>query len=237
MQRWVKIVGSIILLGVAVFIFGLVYKGGFGPPPRFLAGEVPNQPPCPEPLILQTPVDITQVTSILYPGQERGGDFKPHGGFRFDNASSNALEVRAPMDATFSDASRYLEEGEVQYMFDFQAECGIRYRFDHLLTLAPKFAAIADQLPDAKEHDSRTVPVEPLRVKAGDVIATAVGFKKTTNVFVDFGVYDLRGKGRTNPRPYAVCWFDLLPPADATIVKSLPSGDSQSGTQSTLCTV
>lgn len=232
---WRKVVLGVALLGLAVFIFGLVSKGGFGPPPSFLSGGVPNQPPCPEPLVLQTPVDMNLVTSILYPGQERGGDFKPHGGFRFDNATTNALDVRAPMDATLSDASRYLEEGEVQYMFDFQSDCGIRYRLDHLLTLAPKFAAIDDQLPDAREHDSRTVPVKPIPVKAGEVIATAVGFTENTNVFVDFGVYDLRGKGRTNPRPYAVCWFDLLPPADAAKVKALPSGDSHSGTESTLC--
>src|SRR5262245_7815446 len=42
-------------------------------------------PPCPSPLVLDTPVDISLVTSVLYPGQPRGTAFKPHGGFRFDN--------------------------------------------------------------------------------------------------------------------------------------------------------
>src|ERR1043165_5691959 len=42
-------------------------------------------PPCPSPLVLDTPVDLSLVTSVLYPGQPRGPAFKPHGGFRFDN--------------------------------------------------------------------------------------------------------------------------------------------------------
>jgi len=74
------------------------------------------------------------------------------------------------------------------------------------------------------------------KTKQGEVIATAVGFKNNVNVFVDFGVYDTRGKSKfQNPRDSAVCWFDLLPEEDAKIVKSLPSGSSESGTQSTLC--
>lgn len=233
----IKVIIIVVAIVLGVFIFGLISKGGFGPPPSsFLGSPVEsNQPPCPQPLILKTPVDINQVSSILYPGQERGGDFKPHGGFRFDNASSNEIEIRAPMDAKFTDGSRYIEMGEVQYMFDFQSDCGIRYRFDHLLTLTPKFAEIAKKLPDPKVGDSRTTSIEPVSVKEGELIATAVGFKNSKNVFVDFGVYDLRGKGRTNPREYAICWFDLLPTTDSAKVKSLPPGNSKSGTQSTLC--
>ena len=49
-------------------------------------------PSCPTPL-LQTPVDLSKVTSILYPGQERGGNYKAHGGFGFDNATDNLVTV------------------------------------------------------------------------------------------------------------------------------------------------
>ena len=127
-------------------------------------------------------------------------------------------------------------------MFDFVASCGIRYRFDHLLTLSPKFAEMAEKLPQPKEGDSRTTHIDPISVKAGEVIATAVGFKNnghdesSINVFVDFGVYDLRGKSMfQNPQSFAVCWFNLLSESDEKIVRSLPSGSSESGTQSTLC--
>lgn len=195
-----------------------------------------GEPSCPDPLILQTPVDLNKVTTILYPGQERGGNFKAHGGFRFDGVTDNEVEVKAPMDANFTDASRYIEQGEVQYMLDFQNDCGIRYRFDHLLTLSPKFAGIVEKLPEAKEMDSRTTHIKDgIKVTQGEVIATAVGFKNSNNVSVDFGVYDMRGKIFTSPQENAVCWFNLLSKEDAKIVRSLPPGDSKSGTQSTLC--
>lgn len=191
---------------------------------------------CPTPLLLQTPVDINKVTSILYPGQVRGGDFKPHGGFRFDSSRFDEIEVRAPMDAVFESASRYIEQGEVQYLFDFRTPCGIMYRFDHLLVLAPIFAEAVKDLPEAKEDDSRTSAIrQKLNVKKGELIATAVGFRKNNNVFVDFGVYDMRGKLFQSPRENAICWFDLLPPEGAAKVKSLPPADSVSGSQSTLC--
>lgn len=202
-------------------------------------GNTPLQnvgaPPCPQPLILQTPVDLSKVTAILYPGQERGGNFKAHGGFRFDNSKFDEIEVRAPMDALLSDAGQYIEQGEVQYLLDFQAPCGIRYRFDHLLILAPKFAKIAEKLPDGKVGDSRTARInEEVKVTTGEVVATGVGLR-SGNVFVDFGVYDMRGKILSSPQDNAVCWFDLLKASDSAKVKSLPPGDSKSGSQSTLC--
>lgn len=191
---------------------------------------------CPKPLILQTPVDINKATSILYPGQKRGGDFKPHGGFRFDNSENDQITVKAPIDAVVSEASRYIEQEEIQYMFEFVNSCGIRYRFDHLLVLEPKFAKIAEKLPKALVDDTRTTRVDPpLTVEKGEVIATAVGLRKSSNVFVDFGVYDMRGKISQNPRENGICWFDLLSPEDAAKVKNLPPGDSQSGSKSNYC--
>lgn len=231
-----KIIIPVVFVILGIFLFGVISRGGFGEPPPFLAGQPSNQPPCPDPL-LQSPVDLNLATSILYPGQERGGDFKPHGGFRFDNSKTDEIEVRIPMDAQFVEGSRYIEQGEVQYMFDFQSPCGIRYRFDHLLVLTPKFAKIAEKLSQPKENDSRTSRItSEVSVTTGEVIATAVGFRKTNNTFVDLGVYDLRGKNMyQNPRSYAVCWFDLLPASASAKVKSLPPADSKSGSQSTLC--
>lgn len=231
-----KIIVGVVLIILAVLTFGLIFKKG--EPPHFLSGSpTTKQTNCPKPLILQTPVDLSKVTSILYPGQVRGGDFKPHGGFRFDNSKPEEIEVKAPMEAKFVEGSRYIEQGEVQYMFDFQTPCGIRYRFDHLLVLTPKFAKIAESLPKPKENDSRTSRItSELSVITGEVIATAVGFRRNNNTFVDLGVYDLRGKNPyQNPRPYAVCWFDLLPASDSAKIKSLPPADSISGSQSTLC--
>ena len=232
-----KVIIGVVLIVVGVMAFGIIT--GKGEPPPFLAGpqSQSDQPACPDPLLLQTPVDLNKVTAIFYPGQERGGDFKPHGGFRFDNSKNDEIEVKAPMDGVLSDASQYIEQGEVQYLFDFQAPCGIRYRFDHLLVLTPKFAKIVEGLPEPKEGGSHTSHISTtVSVTQGEVIATAVGLRGNSNVFVDFGVYDLRGKGKfQNPRESAVCWFDLLSPEDSAKVKSLPPGSSESGSQSTLC--
>lgn len=206
-------------------------------------------PGCTSPLIMQAPTNLSAATSILYPGQTRGGNYKPHGGFRFDTSQNEDVIVTAPFDAYLVQGSRYIEKGEVQYLLEFVHPCGISYRFDHLLTLATDIATLADSLPQAQVDDSRTTFFnEPLFVKQGDVIATAVGFKLSQNVAVDWGVYDLRSKNEASQDPtwanehdiqlahYAVCWFDLLSEENATLVKSLPPGDSTSGSQSDYCT-
>lgn len=237
-----KIIIGVVLLVLGVFVFGIIT--GRGEPPPFLAGNSANQPPCPDPIILQTPVDLNKVTAILYPGQERGGDFKSHGGFRFNNSKPDDIQVKAPFDGKLREAQAYMEDSEVQYLFDFENPCGIVYRLDHLASLSPKFEEFAKSLKVLSEEDwksgSGVHNQRPgnlnISVTKGEVIATAVGFRKTNNTFVDLGVYDLRGKSLyQNPRPYAVCWFDFLPEEDAKIIKSLPPGDSVNGTKSTLC--
>lgn len=196
-------------------------------------------PTCPSPA-LASPVNLAGVTSILYPGQTRGGDYKAHGGFRFADGA-NTQTVKVPIDSVVTKGSRYIEQGETQYFFVFIAPCGIMYRFDHLLTLSPEFQKIADTLPAAKPDDSRTTNLNPpVSVKKGDIVATAIGFKKTGNAGVDFGVYDLRksngiSKGNPEFNSFAVCWFDWLPASDAAKVKALPAGDGASGKASDLC--
>ena len=196
-----------------------------------------NPPQCPQQIISQTPVDINLATSILYPGQTRGTDYKAHGGFRFDNSKSDDITVKAPLDGLLVRGSRYIESGEVQYMFDIVNSCGIKYRFDHLLTLSPKFQELAEKLPQPKVDDSRTTNFNPtVKVEAGEVIATAVGLKKTPNVFVDWGVYDLRKRNEASKNEdytklhinkaeqvfYGVCWLDWLSVSDSVKVKGLP---------------
>lgn len=208
-------------------------------------------PACPEPIQFESPVDVSKTTAILYPGQTRGGQYKPHGGFRFDSSANSDITVKAPIQAQLIEGSRYIEQGEVQYLLGFIAPCGIMYRFDHLLTLSDKFQSAVDAtLPAAKVDDSRTTKFSPsVDVKAGDVIAKAVGFKSGPNVSLDFGVYNLRSPNEASKvsswanlhqsdkqlSHYAVCWFNLLPSADSSKVKSLPAGDSTSGKTSDYC--
>ncbi|MBI2029818.1 hypothetical protein HYT02_05355 [Candidatus Gottesmanbacteria bacterium] len=145
--------------------------------------------------------------------------------------------------------------GEIQYTFDFAHPCGIRYRFGHLLVLTPKFQAIAEKFPLPKGLDSRTTMVEePIEVKQGEVIATAVGLTKGgpddlegVNTFVDWGVYDYRQKNEASRDPkwaakhtheienYGACWFDWISAGDKAKVLALPSSDYESGKVSDYC--
>lgn len=204
-------------------------------------------PDCPSPLVLESPTDLTKVVSILYPGQTRGGNYKPHGGFRFTDGA-NEVKVTAPMDATVVDGGRYLVDGEVQYIFDFINSCGIKYRLGHLRTLAPVFANLAEKLPDAQEMDSRTSQInETVKVKAGDTVATAVGLISTGNAFFDFGVYNLLQENDASKNTafqtahvddrdqawHAVCWFDLLSAENKAKVRNLPA--TSPGSESDYC--
>ena len=208
------------------------------------AGATPTSS-CPTPL-LQTPVDLSKVTSILYPGQERGGNYKAHGGFGFDKATDNLVTVTIPLNGKVNRVVRYREMGEIQYLFEFDGDCGVSFRFDHLRKLTPKFEAIVNAFPI--KEDSRTDLVSPpVAVTVGEVIATEVGFLK--NVSVDFGVYDMRQKNEASKDPawasahsqypadsYGICWLNSLPQADSLVVKALPSRDgSKSGQTSDYC--
>ncbi len=197
-------------------------------------------PACPFPLTFITPINLARVTSVLYPGNIRSGDYRPHGGFRLDGpGETGAISVVAPMASTVYRAARYLVNGEVQHMFDFINACGILHRLDHLRDLSPRFQQIAASLPPAAEVDSRTTLVAPGQtVSAGETIATRVGFL-SGNVFVDWGVYDLRTQNESSANPswlaqhpgefaaYAICWFDNLSPGDSARVRSLPPSGGQ----------
>lgn len=206
-------------------------------------------PECPSPLMLAAPVDLLRATSVLYPGQVRGGAYRPHGGLRFDTPGETGnVAVVAPMDGSVYRGARYLEGGELQYTFDVVHDCGIMHRLDHLRELTPALQQLADSFPPAVEGDSRTTPVAagPL-VRSGERLATGIGRPAARNVFLDWGVYDLRGRNDAgqNPAwlvahpgefaPYAICWLDNLSPADTAVVRSLPPGSSESGARSDYC--
>lgn len=210
-----------------------------------ISEEVVNGIECPEILNFQTPVDVNKVTSVLYPGQIRGNDFKPHGGFRFDKLQSNEIFVKIPIDSRLVQGSRYLHEGVVQYMFDFETDCNVSYRIDHIYTLSDKLQEIVNILPEAKEGDSRTTQLDNVEFSKGEIIATEIGLPN--NVFIDFGVYDYRKKNEASKTSqlvqdysgefasYAVCWFDWLPKKDAEILRSLPGADGKNGKNSEYC--
>lgn len=208
-------------------------------------------PTCPSQPVLKAPADLSQATSVLYPGQKRGGNYKPHGGFRFDNTKDNTVTVSAPMDGFIVRGSRYTEIGETQYLIDVINNCGILYRFDHLHDLSPELQKIADKWP-APEESSRTTNVDPpVYIKAGTVFATKVGFVNTHNAAFDFGVYDLRSQNEASKTSayqaahpnekelawHAVCWLqnNWLSSSDQAKLAALPAGDPTSSKNSDYC--
>lgn len=204
-------------------------------------------PPCPSPLIFTTPVDLSRVTSILYPGQLRGGYYKPHGGFRFDRQGQSADWLVAPINATIYRGVRSLvversSPDEVEYMFDFINACGIMYRFGHLCTLSDRLQQVAETLPLPAEHSRTTLVAPGQMIAQGEVLATAISMQTG----VDWGVFDLRSRNAASANspwmnreseldPYGICWFDTLAPSDAARVRSLPPADSVSGSMSDYC--
>ena len=200
-----------------------------------------------EPPSFSSPVDTKLVKAVLYPGQVRS-EFKPHGGFIF-NTKSNQVEVKATINAVLVEGSRYIEGGETQYLFRFISDCGIMYAFDHILTPSEELMNIASTFPAAKVNDSRTTLVSPqVRFVEGDILATEVGFKKTKNYTLDFGLYDLTTKNEASSDPTfvtkyvksylassALCWLDNLIEPDKTTLKALPGGDSKAKKTSFYC--
>ncbi|MDQ5944543.1 MAG: hypothetical protein QG658_612 [Patescibacteria group bacterium] len=212
------------------------------------ATETP--PDCPAQPIMKTPTDLTKVTSILYPGQKRGGNYKPHGGFRMDNSSNNAIAVEAPIDGFAVRGGQYLTNGEIQYTFDVMNNCGVMYRVGHLREIPNNLKKLTENWPAATEGDSRTQQIEPaMYIPQGEPLATSVGLTKTKNTFFDWGVYDYRAQNEASKSPsyqaahqqdkelswYAVCWFDWVPEADEKNIRALPAGDPASGKTSDYC--
>lgn len=245
MKRLLLIAGFLALVAGSILAYG-IHRHGYS---SFVLLDRPHE--CPT---LQSPVDVRQVTSVLYPGQTRGGDYKPHGGFRFDGLPNDAVLVRAPIDATLVSAGGNTMPGVAQYKLQFTTDCGLELMFDHLLTLTPKFQAVLAKLPALTPDRNQTYPVKPpVTVQVGELIATAVGFTwpdGSPNTSFDFGVFERwiandsardaawrakhRGVGSYNAA-HGLCWLELLPAADGTTLKTLRGGDSESGTTSDYC--
>ncbi len=208
-------------------------------------------PECEEPLTIKAPMDVTKATDVLYPGQVRGGDFKPHGGMGIDDAVDNKVDITMPYGGYLYRGAKYSEQGEIQYLLDFMNSCGIMIRFDHLKKLSPELEKLTVDLPTGAEGDSRTMKFSnKAYVKQGDKVAVEAGFESQQGAFFDLGVYDLRQPNAASKDPqfanepkrkadmeqsyFSVCWFDLLTGEEKTTVAALPPRGSE-GTTSDYC--
>ena len=196
-------------------------------------------PACKQPFRFDyTPVDLAQINVIGMPGSYRGYNYKPHGGLRADSSGGN-VQITMPADATLVGLKRYYEgtPQTLQYLLTFESDCGIAFRFDHLRTLTPALQKIAETTPEPTA-DTRSDPNRPFArtpFKAGDLLATTVGFPATKNYGFDFGVYDYRHRNEISKNPqwaaihtqyralewFGACWLDMLPEQDTARAKQL----------------
>ena len=127
---------------------------------------------------------------------------------------------------------------EEQILLFFSAPCGFFYRFDHVIGLTPKIEEALEVITGPVTGDSRTTFMNPpLWVERGEVVGTSVGIPPS-NIFVDFGLYDVRQPNNVTPNPdwadlfaedkefghYGVCFFDYLLGNDGQTMRSLPTG-------------
>lgn len=194
-------------------------------------------PVCDNPIRIVSPVDLTKVSSIIYPGQVRDGNYDSAGGFVFQDNSNETISVNSPLAASVMKANRYLEQNKTRYIFEFITPCGILYRLDRLSNLSAPFQNLADTLPAAVENiKTLFVPGSLLVVNAGDLIATTGGLLETGKIIIGFGLYDIRSRNtvtnkpewqkahseRSEYSPYGMCWTNVFKPKDRDIIGALP---------------
>jgi len=178
--------------------------------------------------------------------------YKAHAHVRFPAADATGEQlIHAPADGWLFGAARYVEAntpGNDQVILDFYTDWGVMWRFDHLRVgrLSPAMVAAIASVP--RRQDTQGTRLTPVRVRAGDLLATAVGVTSCAgptcinnggpNIFVDFGVYDprqLNRAARTIPgvlsgplnsfQGVGICWIDLFPGARDAL-KSKAEGTS-----------
>jgi hypothetical protein len=164
--------------------------------------------------------DYTLIYEVGPPGRIDPDDHRGHGYFRVPDGM-NVVDIRMPVDATLyrgSNSMRWSQrtsgELELQYRLEFYTKCeGIRLRLDHVREPVPEIAALFTREPPV--NDTRGVDVTPFEVKAGDLVATSIGFEADGNAFLDFGVYDDFKRVRTAQDPRfdnAACFYKFFSP-------------------------
>ena len=164
-------------------------------------------PSCVEPIVFRTHVDLELVTSALWLGRRRGA-YVSHGGFRFDGPGPDDVTGRAPIGSHLVQVGRYLEGVDEQFLLMFSVPCGVFYRFDHVRTVPAKLAEVFEDILPPISTDSRTYYLNPpLWIEQDEVVGTSVGIAHS-NIFVDFGLYDVRTPNNVASNP---AWADLYP--------------------------
>ncbi|MCI0809148.1 MAG: hypothetical protein J4N63_08335 [Chloroflexi bacterium] len=136
-----------------------------------------------------TLTDLTQIASIVPAGSPSGGVIKPHS-YLHNKDLPGGKNVRVPVyaiaDSVLTSVAYYdTSVGTSEYLIFFDVTCEISYKFDHIMSVAPKILAVAPEIPSDTSEGNRTPAIT---FKAGELIGYANG--AGGQGAWDFGVYD-----------------------------------------------
>ncbi|MBI3071501.1 MAG: hypothetical protein HYY84_05165 [Deltaproteobacteria bacterium] len=124
--------------------------------------------------------DPALLDRIVPLGSVSGNEIKPHTFLQWSDGGSRA--IYAPIAAALTSIAYYNEGGLNQYLLEFQVNCAVRFRLDHVSDPIAAIRAVGPQ--DAGLTTAGASPTAPFYVDAGDLIAT------TTVWSFDHGVYN-----------------------------------------------
>lgn len=168
------------------------------------------------------PIAFDQIEEITPPGSIIAGSLKAHSYITF---TPDQVALVAPTDMTLVAGAKYTEPSapdKIQYLLDFEADCGYSIRYDHISDPNEEIASLFPTEPSSTTH---TQSLESIEYQAGSIIGFTDGngvqhqfdfgvYKEgVTNQFAEDARYQLFLEG--DMQTSAVCPFDLYP-ADKT---------------------
>ena len=206
-----------------------------------------NPPECGDidDLFTVFPVDINNVTQFARPGRLGTGNYDDavyiaHSALRTDNSSHADQPIKFPAKGfSLASAAQRFESRYsdlVQIKLEFIHPCGLQVRLDHLNSLTGRWSEILRDLPLNEDSNSRITffPQGVHLVGEGELLSYGIGHP--TNVYLDFGVYDLRSKNNiheyiANEWPdyvgqgdYGICWAGFFGDEIESALHALPAG-------------
>lgn len=184
------------------------------------------------------PVEYTSIFSLSYPGIERDGSYITTSRLKL-KSSTNEVKLYLPFKAQLVEGSRYLEQGETQYMLSFETVCKFRVTYDHLSVVALEFLDDISRLPVQSSTTKSLVKISGKEYDSGAVVATRAGFVVANNTFFDFGLYNdnsvntISGDNAWSISPlhksdnatHGICWVNYLSGADKANVETILQPD------------
>ena len=192
---------------------------------------------------LSLPVESSSISTLTYPGLERDGAYVTTSRLKL-KSSTNEVRILLPLKARLVGASRYLEQGETQYMLSFETSCKYKISYDHLSVVALEFLDDISKLPDQSANTKSLVKIAGKEYDPGAVVATRAGYVITNNTFFDFGLYNSNSVNsiskdsvwaknalhQSEDATHGVCWLDYLSTPDKANIEPTLQADPLSKT-------